>query len=55
MQGQYFVYEVFKNNHIQCIKKSTRAALVLLDSTENFIMYFSNNEKVIPKNVFTII
>ena len=55
MQGQYFVYELFKNNHIQCIKKTTRTALVLLDDTENFIMYFSNNEKVIPKNVFTII
>ena len=21
MQGQYFVYELFKDNHIQCIKK----------------------------------
>ena len=55
MHGQYFIYELFKNNHIQCIKKSTRTALVLLDGTENFIMYFSNNEQVIPKNVFTII
>ena len=58
MQGQYFVYELFKDNHIQCIKKkkkTTRTALVLLDDTENFIMYFSNNEQVTPKNVFTII
>lgn len=55
MQGQYFVYELFKNNYIQCIKKSTRTALVLLDGTDNFIMYFSNNEKVISKNVHTVI
>ena len=55
MQGQYFVYELFKDNYIQCIKKSTRTALVLLDGTNNFIMYFSNNEKVISKNVHTII
>ena len=55
MHGQYFVYELFNNSYIQCIKKSTRTALVLLDNTENFIMYFSDNEEVIEKNVFTVI
>ena len=46
MQGNYFAYELFDNQFIQCIKKTSRTALVLLDDKENFIMYFSKNEKV---------
>tara|TARA_R100000654_G_scaffold4649_1_gene13619 strand:+ start:779 stop:976 length:198 start_codon:yes stop_codon:yes gene_type:complete len=46
MQGNYFVYELFNNQFIQCIKKTSRTALVLIDDKENFIMYFSKNEKV---------
>ena len=55
MQGQYFVYELFKNNHIQCIKKSSRTGLMLLDKNDTFIMYFSKNTKVKETNIFTII
>ena len=46
MQGNYFVYELFNNQFIQCIKKTSRTALVLIDDKENFIMYFGKNEKV---------
>jgi len=46
MQGTYFAYELFNNQFIQCIKKTSRTALVLIDNKENFIMYFSKNEQV---------
>ena len=46
MQGTYFAYELFDNQFIQCIKKTSRTALVLLDDKEEFIMYFGKNEKV---------
>tara|TARA_R100000734_G_scaffold13158_1_gene9749 strand:- start:119 stop:319 length:201 start_codon:yes stop_codon:yes gene_type:complete len=46
MQGKYFSYELFNNQFIQCIKKTSKTALVLIDDKENFIMYFSKNEKV---------
>jgi len=46
MQGTYFAYELFDNQFIQCIKKTSKTALVLIDDKENFIMYFSKNEKV---------
>ena len=46
MQGNYFAYELFNNQFIQCIKKTSKTALVLIDNKENFIMYFSKNEKV---------
>tara|TARA_R100001591_G_C4211394_1_gene146567 strand:- start:288 stop:485 length:198 start_codon:yes stop_codon:yes gene_type:complete len=46
MQGTYFAYELFNNQFIQCIKKTSRTALVLLDDKKNFIMYFGKNEKV---------
>jgi len=46
MQGNYFVYELFNNQFIQCIKKTSRTALVLIDDKENFIMYFGKDEKV---------
>ena len=46
MQGTYFAYELFNNQFIQCIKKTSRTALVLIDHKENFIMYFSKNEQV---------
>tara|TARA_R100000654_G_scaffold755_1_gene2920 strand:+ start:2830 stop:3027 length:198 start_codon:yes stop_codon:yes gene_type:complete len=50
MQGQYFDYELFNNQFIQCIKKTSRTALVLIDDKENFIMYFGKNEKVFERN-----
>tara|TARA_R100001079_G_scaffold7021_1_gene4119 strand:- start:254 stop:451 length:198 start_codon:yes stop_codon:yes gene_type:complete len=50
MQGNYFDYELFDNQFIQCIKKTSRTALVLLNDKENFIMYFSNKEKVFERN-----
>ena len=40
---------------IYSVLKKVHTALVLWDGTNNFIMYFSNNEKVISKNVHTII
>tara|TARA_B100000900_G_scaffold338524_1_gene300747 strand:+ start:382 stop:579 length:198 start_codon:yes stop_codon:yes gene_type:complete len=46
MQGTYFAYELFNNQFIQCIKKTSRTALVLIDDKENFIMYFGKDEKV---------
>ena len=46
MQGTYFAYELFNNQFIQCIKKTSRTALVLIDNKENFIMYFGKNEQV---------
>ena len=50
MQGQYFDYELFNNQFIQCIKKTSQTALVLIDGKENFITYFSKNEKVFERN-----
>tara|TARA_B100000900_G_scaffold338525_1_gene300749 strand:+ start:382 stop:579 length:198 start_codon:yes stop_codon:yes gene_type:complete len=46
MQGTYFTYELFDNQFIQCIKKTSKTALVLIDDKENFIMFFSKKEKV---------
>tara|TARA_Y100001951_G_C11041039_1_gene130265 strand:- start:273 stop:473 length:201 start_codon:yes stop_codon:yes gene_type:complete len=46
MQGTYFAYELFNNQFIQCIKKTSKTALVLIDDKKNFIMYFGKNEKV---------
>ena len=46
MQGSYFAYELFNNQFIQCIKKTSKTALVLLDDKNEFIMYFRKNEKV---------
>mgnify|MGYP003149451645 FL=1 len=46
MQGTYFAYELFNNQFIQCIKKTSKTALVLINDKENFIMYFGKNEKV---------
>ena len=46
MQGTYFAYELFDNQFIQCIKKTSKTALVLIDDKENFIMFFSKKEKV---------
>tara|TARA_Y100001951_G_scaffold60038_1_gene47723 strand:- start:427 stop:624 length:198 start_codon:yes stop_codon:yes gene_type:complete len=50
MQGTYFDYELFNNQFIQCIKKTSQTALVLIDDKENFIMYFGKNEKVFERN-----
>ena len=50
MQGSYFDYELFDNQFIQCIKKSSKTALVLLDNEENFIMRFGSKEKVFERN-----
>ena len=50
MQGTYFAYELFNNQFIQCIKKTSQTALVLIDDKENFIMYFGKNEKVFERN-----
>ena len=54
MQGTYFAYELFDNQFIQCIKKTSRTALVLLDDKEEFIMYFGKNEKVKELNAVYI-
>jgi len=54
MQGAYFAYELFDNQFIQCIKKTSRTALVLIDDKETFIMYFGKNEKVKELNAVYI-
>ena len=54
MQGTYFAYELFDNQFIQCIKKTSRTALVLLNDKKEFIMYFGKNEKVKELNAVYI-
>ena len=50
LQGQYFSYELFNDQFITGIKKTSRTALMLLDDKDNFIMYVGMNEKVFEKN-----
>ena len=50
-KGRYFSYEMFDNQFITGIKKTSKTALMLLDDKEEFIMYFGQNSKVFEKNI----
>ena len=50
-KGRYFSYEMFDNQFITGIKKTSKTALMLLDDKEEFIMYLGQNSKVFEKNI----
>jgi len=50
-KGRYFSYEIFNNQFITGIKKTSKTALMLLDDKEEFIMYFGQNKRVFEENI----